>query len=92
MKVLRGGRLIDGTGAAPIEGTTIVLRDNRIEADAVMPGASAQAGCVLVECSHGLHLGGNSWKSGAGQVLPGVVYDPATVQDLDAAGNRLVGE
>src|ERR1041384_5889325 len=32
MKVLRGGRLIDGAGAAPIEGTTIVLRDNRIEA------------------------------------------------------------
>src|SRR5437764_7051273 len=32
MKVLRGGRLIDGTGAAPVEGTTIVLRDNRIEA------------------------------------------------------------
>jgi imidazolonepropionase-like amidohydrolase len=32
MKVLTGGRLIDGTGAAPVEGATIVLRDNRIEA------------------------------------------------------------
>src|ERR1051326_6139080 len=32
MKILKGGRLIDGTGAAPVEGTTIVLRDNRIEA------------------------------------------------------------
>src|ERR1700720_489350 len=32
MKVLTGGRLINGTGAAPIEGATIVLRDNRIEA------------------------------------------------------------
>ena len=32
MKVLKGGRLIDGTGAAPVEDATIVLRDNRIEA------------------------------------------------------------
>src|SRR6202047_1871777 len=32
MKVLKGGRLIDGTGAAPVDGATIVLRDNRIAA------------------------------------------------------------
>src|SRR5437763_12004449 len=32
MKILKGGRLIDGTGAAPVEGATIVIRDNRIEA------------------------------------------------------------
>src|SRR5947208_9833113 len=32
MKVLKGGRLIDGTGAALVENATIVLRDNRIEA------------------------------------------------------------
>src|SRR5438045_470464 len=32
MKVLKNARLIDGTGAAPIDGATIVLRDNRIEA------------------------------------------------------------
>jgi imidazolonepropionase-like amidohydrolase len=31
MKVLTGARLIDGTGAAPIEGATVVIRDNRIE-------------------------------------------------------------
>ena len=30
MKILKGGRLIDGTGAAPVDGATIVLRDNRI--------------------------------------------------------------
>src|ERR1700736_1185007 len=30
MKVLKGGRLIDGTGVAPVDGATIVLRDNRI--------------------------------------------------------------
>src|SRR6266403_713793 len=32
MKILTGGRLIDGTGAAPVDGATIVLRDNRIAA------------------------------------------------------------
>jgi len=31
MIVLKGGRLIDGTGAAPVNGTTIVVKDNRIE-------------------------------------------------------------
>src|SRR5215467_6866922 len=32
MKVLRGGRLIDGTGAGPVPGATIVIRNKRIEA------------------------------------------------------------
>src|SRR6266704_801284 len=32
MKILKGGRLIDGTGAAPVQGATIVLRDDRIAA------------------------------------------------------------
>jgi imidazolonepropionase-like amidohydrolase len=32
MKVLKNARLIDGTGAAPIEGATVVIRDSRIEA------------------------------------------------------------
>jgi imidazolonepropionase-like amidohydrolase len=31
MIVLKSGRLIDGTGAAPVNGTTIVVKDNRIE-------------------------------------------------------------
>lgn len=31
MIVLKGGRLIDGTGAAPVNGTTIVINENRIE-------------------------------------------------------------
>ena len=31
MIVLKGGRLIDGTGAAPVNGATIVINDNRIE-------------------------------------------------------------
>ena len=32
MKVLRGGTLIDGTGAGPVSGATVVVRDQRIEA------------------------------------------------------------
>jgi len=32
MKVLKGARLIDGTGARPVEGAMIVIRGNRIEA------------------------------------------------------------
>ena len=31
MIVLKGGRLIDGTGAAPVNGTTIIVKYNRIE-------------------------------------------------------------
>jgi imidazolonepropionase-like amidohydrolase len=32
MKVLKGGQLVDGTGAAPQAGATVVIRDERIEA------------------------------------------------------------
>ena len=32
MKVLKGGRLIDGTGAGPVTGATVVICDQRIEA------------------------------------------------------------
>src|ERR1700730_8025839 len=32
MKVLKNARLIDGTGATPIEGATVVIRDDRIDA------------------------------------------------------------
>jgi imidazolonepropionase-like amidohydrolase len=32
MKVLKGGRLIDGTGAGPVADATVVVRDRRIEA------------------------------------------------------------
>jgi imidazolonepropionase-like amidohydrolase len=32
MKVLKGGRLIDGTGAGPVADATVVVRDQRIEA------------------------------------------------------------
>src|SRR5438445_2487746 len=32
MKVLKGGRLIDGTGAGPQAGATVIIRDQRIEA------------------------------------------------------------
>jgi imidazolonepropionase-like amidohydrolase len=39
MIVLKGGRLIDGTGAGPVTGATIVVRNQRVEA--VTTGASS---------------------------------------------------
>src|SRR5262249_61118409 len=41
MRVLRGGTLIDGTGAAPVRDATIVLRDGRIESVATGAGSWA---------------------------------------------------
>jgi hypothetical protein len=38
MKVLKGGTLIDGTGAGPVAGATVVVRDRRIEAIATRAG------------------------------------------------------
>ena len=32
MIVLKGARLIDGTGAAPVDGATVVIDGNRIDA------------------------------------------------------------
>src|SRR5438045_5013758 len=37
MKVLKGGKLFDGTGAAPVSGATVVIRDERIEAVTAKP-------------------------------------------------------
>src|ERR1700720_3081482 len=51
MKVLTGGRLINGTGAAPIEGATIVLRDNRIEAVATRSQSDWPAEAEIIDAS-----------------------------------------
>ena len=32
MRVLKGGTLIDGTGAGAVSGATVVVRDQRVEA------------------------------------------------------------
>src|SRR5260370_40232996 len=44
MKVLKGGRLIDGTGAAPVSGATVVIRDQRIEAVGARPADAGPPG------------------------------------------------
>src|SRR5438874_11979292 len=49
MKILKGGRLIDGTGAAPVEGATIVLRDNRIEAVMTRTQSDFPAGAEIID-------------------------------------------
>src|SRR5260370_39816907 len=51
MKVLKGGRLIDGTGAAPVSGATVVIRDQRIEAVAAGPPRGGPPGGELIDGS-----------------------------------------
>src|SRR3954447_2372590 len=50
MKVLKNARLIDRTGAGPVEGATIVLRDNRIEAVATRNQGDLPAEAGIVDC------------------------------------------
>ena len=51
MKVLRNARLIDGTGAAAAAGTTIVLRDDRIEAVSTRNQSDFPADAEIVDCA-----------------------------------------
>src|SRR5207248_3184767 len=51
MKILKGGRLIDGTGAAPVQGATIVLRDNRIEAVTTRSQSDWPADAEIIDVS-----------------------------------------
>ena len=89
--LIEDNRIIDSHGPILTLGACqdVVVRGNRIEADAPVPGANALAGCIKVECGSGLHLGGNTWKAGTGQVKPGVLVDAGTTHDVKTAGNRL---
>src|SRR5215831_18744952 len=51
MKVLKGGTLIDGTGAGPQAGATVVIRDQRIEAVATKPAAEWPRDAEIVDVS-----------------------------------------
>ena len=51
MIVLKGGGLIDGTGAAPVNGATIVVNDNRIEAVTTRSDNSFPAGADIIDVS-----------------------------------------
>src|SRR6266436_3832802 len=51
MKVLKGGRLIDGTGAGPVAGAMVVIRDQRIEAVAAKPAAEWPADAEIIDIS-----------------------------------------
>src|SRR5437868_13569564 len=51
MKILKGGRLIDGTGAAPVQGATIVLRDNRIETVTTRAQSDRPADAEIIDVS-----------------------------------------
>lgn len=89
--LIENNRIIDSRGPMLNLGACqdVVVRGNRIEADAPVPGANALAGCIKVECSSDLRLGGNTWKAGAGQNKPGIVVDGATTHQLLTTANRL---
>src|SRR3984893_6305931 len=51
MKVLREGRLIDGTGAGPEPGITILIRDQRIEAVTTAAGNDWPSDAEIIDVS-----------------------------------------
>ena len=51
MKVLKGGRLIDGTGAGPQPGATVVIRDQRIEAVTSKPAGEWPQDAEIIDVS-----------------------------------------
>jgi imidazolonepropionase-like amidohydrolase len=51
MIVLKNGRLIDGSGAAPQSGATIVIRDNRIAAVTTRGEADFPADAEIIDCA-----------------------------------------
>jgi imidazolonepropionase-like amidohydrolase len=51
MKVLKGGTLIDGTGAGPLAGATVVVRDQRIEAVAARAGSDWPSDAEIIDVS-----------------------------------------
>jgi hypothetical protein len=89
--LIEDNRFIDGYGPILSLGacTDVVVRNNRIESDAVVPGANALAGCIKAECASNLYLGGNTWKTGVGQNKPGVLIDAATTTAVQTGGNRI---
>jgi len=51
MKVLKGGRLIDGTGAAPVSDATVVIRGERIEAVTTKPAGEWPHDAEIIDVS-----------------------------------------
>jgi len=51
MRVLKGGTLIDGTGAGPVAGATVVIRDQRIEAVTTRGGGDWPSDAEVIDVS-----------------------------------------
>src|SRR5215469_14305602 len=51
MKVLKGGTLIDGTGAGPMAGATVVVREQRIEAISTRASNDWPADAEIIDVS-----------------------------------------
>ena len=90
--LINDNRFIDSYGPAVylVACQGVEVRGNRIESAQMVAGSNAQAGSIIVDCSSDLQLGGNTWIAGAGQRLPGVLYDPLTTKNVHAEGNRLI--
>ena len=51
VKVLKGGRLIDGSGAAPVDGATVVIEGNRIAAVTTRNEGGFPADAEIIDCA-----------------------------------------
>ena len=51
MKVLKGGTLIDGTGAGPVTGATVVVRGQRIESVTTRAGEDWPSDAEIIDVS-----------------------------------------
>ena len=75
MKVLKGGTLIDGTGAAPVRDAAVVLRDGRIETVTTATANSWPKDAEIIDCS-------------GKTILPGLIdaHDHMALHGYDLAG------
>jgi imidazolonepropionase-like amidohydrolase len=81
MKVLRGATVIDGTGAGPVAGATVVIRDGRIAEVTGRASADWPADCEIIDAS-GM------------TVLPGLIdcHDHLGVHGYDLARRWAIDE
>src|SRR5438552_11124438 len=87
MKVLKGGRLIDGTGAAPVSGATVVIRGERIEAVTTKPAGEWPQDAEIIDVS-GMTILPGLMHCDAHVAVPG--YDLAPARGMD--GPERAGE
>ncbi len=68
----------------------ITVRNNRISRLVADAPATLLSGSIFASYASDLNLGGNTWTASPAPVKPGVVDDPDTTSDVQAAGNAIV--